>query len=81
MNAKYEGLPLEQIKKDLDYVMKEFHPPKIYFRDEDFFQDINKAKAIIDYIIEKSINLSGKLLAGQHILCRAGWTTICLKKW
>ena len=53
MNAKYEGLPLEQIKKDLDYVMKEFHPPKIYFRDEDFFQDINKARAIIDYIIEK----------------------------
>ncbi len=52
-NCTYEGVPLDKIKADLDYVIKEFKPKKIYFRDEDFFQDINKARAIIDYILEK----------------------------
>jgi len=52
-NARYEGMPAEKIKKEIDYVIKEFNPPKIYFRDEDFFQDFNKARQIVDYILEK----------------------------
>lgn len=52
-NCRYESVPLDRILTDLDYIIKEFNPPKIYFRDEDFFQDINKAKAIVDYIISK----------------------------
>lgn len=52
-NCKYEGVPVEKVLADIDYVVKEFNPPKIYFRDEDFFQDIDKARAIIDYIFKK----------------------------
>jgi len=52
-NKRYEGVPVEKVLADIDYVVKEFNPPKIYFRDEDFFQDIDKAKAIIDHIIKK----------------------------
>ncbi|MBU4375600.1 radical SAM protein [Patescibacteria group bacterium] len=52
-NCRYEGTPIGKIKADMDYVVKEFNPRKIYFRDEDFFQDINKARAIVDYILEK----------------------------
>lgn len=53
-NCKYEGLPIEKILADLDYVVKEFKPKKIYFRDEDFFQDFEKAKAIVEYILQKN---------------------------
>lgn len=49
-NCKYEGVPIEKIKEDIDYAVKEFNPPKIYFRDEDFFQDFNKAKQVVEYI-------------------------------
>jgi len=52
-NCRYEGVPIDKILTEIDYIVKEFNPPKIYFRDEDFFQDINKAKAIIDHIINK----------------------------
>lgn len=52
-NCQYEGVPIENIKTDLDYVMREFNPKKIYFRDEDFFQDFEKARQIVDYILEK----------------------------
>lgn len=52
-NCKYEGVPVEKVLADIDYVVKEFNPPKIYFRDEDFFQDIDKARAIIGHIIKK----------------------------
>ncbi len=52
-NCRYEGVPIEQIKADMKYIMEEFNPKKIYFRDEDFFQDINKAKEIIDFILEQ----------------------------
>jgi len=52
-NCTHEGVPLETILKDLDYVVKEFKPKRVYFRDEDFFFDIGKAKAITDHIIEK----------------------------
>lgn len=52
-NCRYEGVPVQDILNDIDYIVKEFNPPKIYFRDEDFFQDINKAKAIVDHILEK----------------------------
>lgn len=52
-NCQYEGSPIEKIKADIDYIVKEFNPPKIYFRDEDFFQDIKKAKQIVDYLIAK----------------------------
>ncbi|MFA4890435.1 MAG: radical SAM protein [Candidatus Paceibacterota bacterium] len=52
-NCQYEGLPIEKILADIDYVVKEFNPPKIYFRDEDFFQDIDKARAIVNHIIKK----------------------------
>jgi radical SAM superfamily enzyme YgiQ (UPF0313 family) len=53
-NCRYEGIPLDRIKADLDYVINEYNPGKIYFRDEDFFQDFEKAKALINYIIEKN---------------------------
>lgn len=53
-NCHYEGVPVEKILSDIDYVVKEFNPPKIYFRDEDFFQDINKAKAVVEHIINKN---------------------------
>src|SRR4030042_78585 len=52
-NCRHEGVPLEKILSDLDYVVKEFKPKRVYFRDEDFFYDIEKAKAITDHIIEK----------------------------
>jgi len=50
-NAIYEGSSVDNITADLDYVIREFKPPKIYFRDEDFFQDMNKAGAIIEHIL------------------------------
>lgn len=50
----YEGVPIERIKEDIDYVVKEFNPPKIYFRDEDFFQDIEKAKEVVEHLAEKN---------------------------
>lgn len=53
-NCRYEGMPLDQILTDIDYIVKEYHPGKIYFRDEDFFQDINKARAIIDHILKNN---------------------------
>lgn len=53
-NCKYEGVPIEKILENLDYVIKEFNPSKIYFRDEDFFQDINKAKAVVVHILNKN---------------------------
>jgi radical SAM superfamily enzyme YgiQ (UPF0313 family) len=46
-------VPLEKVLREIDYVVKEFNPKRVYFRDEDFFYDIEKAKAIVDYIIEK----------------------------
>lgn len=52
-NCRYEGVPIERIIQDIDYIVKEFNPPKIYFRDEDFYQDINKARAIVEHIIQK----------------------------
>lgn len=52
-NCRYEGVPLERILSDLDYVVKEFKPKRVYFRDEDFFYDIAKAKAVTNHIIEK----------------------------
>jgi anaerobic magnesium-protoporphyrin IX monomethyl ester cyclase len=52
-NCHYEGVPLEKILYHLDYVVKEFNPRLIYFRDEDFFQDIDKARAIIEHIIKR----------------------------
>lgn len=52
-NCQYEGTAIEKIKADMDYIVKEFNPRKIYFRDEDFFQDLSKARAIVDYILEK----------------------------
>lgn len=51
--GKYESVPVERVTADIDYIVKEFNPPKIYFRDEDFFQDIKKARAIIDHILKK----------------------------
>jgi len=56
-NCRYEGISLEKIFKDIDYVIREFNPPKIYFRDEDFYQDINKARAIVDFIIERGYKI------------------------
>jgi radical SAM superfamily enzyme YgiQ (UPF0313 family) len=52
-NCQYEPVPIKRILADIDYIMKEFQPPKIYFRDEDFFQDIDKARAIVNHIIDK----------------------------
>lgn len=52
-NCRYEARPLPEILADLDYVAKEFDPPLVYFRDEDFFFDIEKAKAVIAHILEK----------------------------
>lgn len=52
-NCRYESVPLEKILANIDYIAKEYHPSKIYFRDEHFFQDINKARAIVEYILEK----------------------------
>lgn len=52
-NCRYEGVPVERIIADIDYVVKEFNPPKIYFRDEDFFQDIDKARKVVDHIIAR----------------------------
>ena len=56
-NCQYEGTPIEKIKADIDYVMKEFSPRKIYFRDEDFYQDINKARAIVDHLIKRGYKI------------------------
>jgi radical SAM superfamily enzyme YgiQ (UPF0313 family) len=56
-NCHYEGTPIEKIKADIDYVMKEFNPPKIYFRDEDFYQDINKARSIVDHLINRGYKI------------------------
>lgn len=53
-NCKYEGRQIADILNDIDYVVKEFSPPKIYFRDEDFFQDINKAKAIVNHLLARN---------------------------
>jgi radical SAM superfamily enzyme YgiQ (UPF0313 family) len=53
-NCRYEAVPIERVKADIDYVVKEFNPKKIYFRDEHFFQDINRAKELVDYILEKN---------------------------
>ncbi len=53
-NCRYEGVPPERIKSDMDYVVNEFKPKKIYFRDEDFFQDFEKAQTVVDHIIKKS---------------------------
>ncbi len=55
-NMSYESRPFEEIAADIDYIVREFNPPKIYFRDEDFFQDIEKAKAIVRHIIDKQYN-------------------------
>jgi radical SAM superfamily enzyme YgiQ (UPF0313 family) len=52
-HCRYEGVPIEKILTDIDYVVKEFNPRRVYFRDEDFFQDIEKAKTIINYILTK----------------------------
>jgi radical SAM superfamily enzyme YgiQ (UPF0313 family) len=52
-NCKYEAVPLQRIFADIEYVAKEYDPRKIYFRDEDFFQDFAKAKAIVEFLIEK----------------------------
>ncbi len=52
-NCRYEGKPVDKILADIDYVVKEFSPPKIYFRDEDFFFDIEKAKAVVAHLLEK----------------------------
>lgn len=71
-NCRYESFPLEKIIYHLDYIMKEFGPGVIYFRDEDFFQDIKKAKAIIDHIIEKKYKISWE--ANSRLThFRAGW--------
>ncbi len=52
-NCRYEPVEIDKIFKNIDYMVKEFKPKKIYFRDEDFFQDIKKARIIVNYIIEK----------------------------
>lgn len=52
-NCRYEPRSIPEILADIDYVVKEFSPPRIYFRDEDFFFDIAKAKAVIAHILEK----------------------------
>lgn len=52
-NCRYEPVPVGKLLADLDYVVREFAPPRIYFRDEDFFFDIEKAKAVIDHILAK----------------------------
>jgi radical SAM superfamily enzyme YgiQ (UPF0313 family) len=62
-NCHYEPVSLEKIKFNIDYVVKNFKPKKIYFRDEDFFQDINKAKAIVNYIIEQGYHIRWEALS------------------
>ncbi|MFC1518015.1 B12-binding domain-containing radical SAM protein [Candidatus Margulisiibacteriota bacterium] len=52
-NCHYESIPIKNILENIDYTVKEFNPKKVYFRDEDFFQDIKKAEAIINHIKEK----------------------------
>ncbi|OGS13552.1 MAG: hypothetical protein A2234_03965 [Elusimicrobia bacterium RIFOXYA2_FULL_58_8] len=51
-NCRYEPLPIEKICADIDYVVKEFSPKKIYFRDEDFFFDIEKARGVVAHLLE-----------------------------
>lgn len=53
-NCKHESVPLQRVTNNIDYIVKEYNPKKIYFRDEDFYQDINKAKAIVKHIIDKN---------------------------
>jgi len=52
-NCHYESVSAEKVLENIDYIVREFNPPKIYFRDEDFFQDIEKARKIVDGIIER----------------------------
>jgi radical SAM superfamily enzyme YgiQ (UPF0313 family) len=70
--AKYEGVPLERIFRDIDYIIKEYNPPKIYFRDEDFFQDFEKARKIVDYILGKGYKFKWEA-ASRVIYFRDGW--------
>lgn len=53
-NCRYESVSPDKICAEIDYIVREFNPPKIYFRDEDFFQDINKARFVVDHIIKKN---------------------------
>ena len=52
-NCKYESMAPEKICAEIDYLVDKYNPPKIYFRDEDFFQDMNKARIVVEHIIKK----------------------------
>jgi len=71
-NCRYEGVPAKKALESIDYVVKEFNPPKIYFRDEDFFQDFKKARKITDYLIEKKYGVSWEA-SSRVIYFRDGW--------
>lgn len=53
-NCKYQSMAPEKICNEIDYLVSRFNPPKIYFRDEDFFQDMDKARYVVDYIIKEN---------------------------
>ena len=57
-NCKYESMPPEKICAEIDYLVKEFNPPKIYFRDEDFFQDLEKATRVVEHILNKNYHFT-----------------------
>lgn len=61
-DCKYESRPVEKICEDIEYVVKNFNPKEIYFRDEDFFQDFEKAKILTDYLLEKKYKFKWEAL-------------------